>query len=289
MERLNNVDMSAYTSFKAGGKVASLVIVETPEELVSVMNEIGDGDYLLLGNGSNTIFACEEYKGIVVKLGDSFDYIEVKGARITCGGATLLSRLSKAAAAESLTGLEFAGGIPGSVGGAVFMNAGAYDGEIKDVLKEISVLMPMDGVWQECTLDADSLELSYRHSKLMENKAILLKAVFQLTPGNKDEIFDKMKDFAQRRSDKQPLEYPSAGSFFKRPPGMFAGKLIEDAGLKGFSVGGAQVSEKHAGFVINKGGATYKDILELMAHVQAKVKEDFQVELEPEVRIITQE
>ena len=167
------------------------------------------------------------------------------------------------------------------------MNAGAYDGEIKNVLREVTLFSVEKGEIE--TVKAEDLDLDYRHSKLMDTKDIVLDATFKLEQGNRDEIEEKMKDFAARRAEKQPLEYPSAGSFFKRPPGMFAGKLIEDAGLKGYSVGGAQVSEKHAGFLINKGDATYEDVLQLMNHVRDKVREEFDVELEPEVRIITEE
>ena len=284
MKKLNNVDMSSYTSFKTGGQVRRLVIVDQVEELQEVLSE-AKGEYLLLGNGTNTLFAAPEYDGLVIKLGEGFDYLEYEGdGLIRVGGATLLSRLSKFAASHDLTGLEFAGGIPGSVGGAVFMNAGAYEGEMKDVLE--SVLVSLSDATEVKEIKAEDLELSYRHSCLMDKGGIVLEARFRLQPGDHDEILAKMKDFSERRTSKQPLEYPSAGSFFKRPTGSFAGKLIEDAGLKGFTVGGAQISEKHAGFVINKGGATPEDILTLMKEVQSKVKEESGVDLEPEVRII---
>ncbi len=308
----NNADMAQYTSFKAGGKARRLLVVDTPEELKEALEDLhtkGE-NYLILGNGTNTLFAAEVYDGTVIKLGEGFDYIEIeecdenpgceeearnveekdcdaKYYRARAGAATLLSRLSKAVAAKGLTGLEFAAGIPGSIGGAVFMNAGAYDGVIKDTLKEVKVLAKASsGEYEIKTMKEEELNLSYRHSILMETGDIVLEAEFLLPVGVQDEINSRMKDYSERRSSKQPLEYPSAGSFFKRPEGSFAGKLIEDSGLKGLTVGGAQVSEKHAGFIINVGGATYDDILELMKQVQTKVKDDYGVDLEPEVRII---
>ncbi len=322
MKELNNVDMSQYTSFRAGGKVRRFIIVENAEELGEALGRLAlESDkekIILLGNGSNTLFVSPLFDGTVIKLGDGFDYIEIEkdddnaseSRSVKVGAATLLSRLSKAVGSEGLTGLEFASGIPGSVGGAVFMNAGAYEGEIKDTLKSVTVLArkEADAVsskneeadaassenkaseaaqgFEVKTYPVEDLNMSYRHTLLMETGDIVLEAEFCLPKGNKEEINAKMKDFTERRTSKQPLEYPSAGSFFKRPVGHFAGKLIEDAGLKGFSVGGAQVSEKHAGFLINKGNATPEDIMELMESVQKKVKEDFGVDLEPEVRII---
>lgn len=282
MKLLNNVDMSSYTSFKTGGKVSHLILVDTEEELIDAVGK--QEDFLVLGNGSNTLFAAEEYDGLVIKLGDGFDYVEVDSSGLVkAGGATLISKVSKTAASKGFTGLEFAAGIPGSVGGAVFMNAGAYEGEIKNVLKEVKLLTKEGEVK---TVKCEDLELSYRHSKIMETGDIVLEAIFALETGDINIINATMKDFAERRSSKQPLEYPSAGSFFKRPKGNFAGKLIEDAGLAGLTVGGAQVSEKHCGFIINKGNATPEDILGLMKMVQDKVLENSGVMLEPEVRII---
>ena len=291
MKELFNVEMSSYTSFRTGGPVRRLVIVENEDELINTLeglSEEDNADYLILGNGSNTLFTSKGYEGTVIKLGEGFDYVEIdsEGGLAKTGAATLLPVFAKAVCNQGYTGLEFATGIPGSVGGAVFMNAGAYDGEIKDRLISVKVLSKELGKWQVKTIPAEELGLSYRHSNLMTSGDILLEATFGLKEGDSNEIQEKMKDFAERRSSKQPLEYPSAGSFFKRPEGFFAGKLIEDAGLKGYSVGGAQVSEKHAGFVINKGGATPEDILQLKQDVTKVVKEKFGVSLEPEVRII---
>lgn len=288
MRIIKEADMADFTSFRAGGEAETFVIVDSEEELRELLGPEIKTDYVLIGNGTNTLFASESYSGLVIKLGEAFDYIDIEDDGIlSVGAATLLSKLSNAAANEGLTGLEFAGGIPGSVGGAIFMNAGAYDGEIRDVLVSVDALVRGDdGAWEKVTIPAEELDLSYRHSVLMEREGIILRGVFKLARGVKEDIRAKMKDYSGRRSSKQPLEYPSAGSFFKRPEGFFAGKLIQDAGLAGLSVGGAQVSEKHCGFIINKGGATPEDILTLMEKVQAEVKEKFDVTLEPEIRII---
>ncbi|MBO4234941.1 MAG: UDP-N-acetylmuramate dehydrogenase [Firmicutes bacterium] len=289
MTIIEHADMRKYTSFKAGGTAKKLVIVESVEELLILLREIKEGDepYIFMGNGTNTLFLDGEYDGTVIKAGGGFENIEVaQFGVITAGSAVLLSKLARTAAANRLTGLEFAAGIPGSVGGGVFMNAGAYDGEIKDILVSVKTIAEEEGKFIVKTIPAEELELSYRHSKIMENGGIILSATFALSEGNKEEIEAKMKDFADRRSSKQPLEYPSAGSFFKRPAGDFAGRLIEQSGLAGFTVGGAQISEKHCGFVINTGDATASDIVGLMYAVQDKVCEKFGVKLEPEVRFI---
>jgi len=301
MTVIEHADMSKYTSFKAGGTARRLVIVDSPEELISLLTEIKEKaeDYYFLGNGTNTLFLDGEYDGTVIKVGEGFESIEfipleidedsdfdAEFLAIKAGSAALLSKLARAAAQEGLTGLEFAAGIPGSVGGGVFMNAGAYDGEIKNVLVSVSVIAETDGAFVIKDIPAEELGLSYRHSNLMDSGEIILDATFVLPRGDKGQIEAKMKDFAERRSSKQPLEYPSAGSFFKRPEGDFAGRLIEEAGLRGFTIGGAQVSEKHCGFVINKGDATASDIVKLMHAVQDKVCEEFGVMLEPEVRFI---
>ena len=287
MKNLNNVDMSQYTSFRAGGLARRLVIVDEVSELLDVLEETEGSDRVFLGNGTNTLFAEEVYEGTVIKLGEGFDYINIDGTKVNVGAATLLPSLSKAVGSMGLTGLEFAGGIPGSIGGAVFMNAGAYGGEIKDVLIKVKVAHKnSDGHWEVCDLPKASLDLSYRHSTLMSSGDIVLEAEFLLEEGDVSQIQEYMKELTEKRVSKQPLEYPSAGSFFKRPEGYFAGKLVDDAGLAGFTVGGAQVSEKHCGFVINRGGATAEDILSLMVEVQKRVKEQFGVDLEPEIRII---
>lgn len=293
MNIIDNAPMSKYTSFRCGGRAKRLVICDSVSELEQVMNEIAESkeEYLFLGNGSNTLFLDGIYDGTVVTIGKGFDEIEViddgDEVRLKCMAAALLSKIAKKALEESLAGFEFASGIPGSIGGAVFMNAGAYGGEMIDVLESVELLSPnADGKWELKTVPADNLGLSYRHSRLQETKEIVVSATLRLPRGNKAEIEDRQAELTKKRTSKQPLEFPSAGSFFKRPEGYFAAKLIEDAGLKGLSVGGAQVSSKHCGFVINTGNATTEDIVDLMHLVQNTVFDKFGVRLEPEVRII---
>ena len=238
--------------------------------------------YTVIGRGSNLLVSDKGIRGAVFDLSSMTGY-RFDEERLTACAGTALSTLAHAAAERSLSGLEFAAGIPGSLGGAVFMNAGAYGGEMKDVVTNARVL---DKEGSVRTLSGEELALSYRHSALEENGWILLTAELMLKPGEKEKIEETMRDLAERRREKQPLNFPSAGSTFKRPEGHFAGRLIEEAGLKGYSVGGAQVSEKHAGFVINKGGATAKDVITLCKDVQARVKETSGVDLELEVRLI---
>ena len=287
MEYRYDVDMSGYTSFRTGGKVKQLVTVENVEELREILSELaGSGEpHLLLGNGSNTLFAADVYPGTVVKLGEGFSNISVKDdTLLVCGASTLMSKMASAALENSLAGFEFASGIPGSIGGAVFMNAGAYGGEIKDIVEIVNVVSA-DGRELK-TLRPEDLDMSYRHSAIQTSGDVVVSVGLRLTKGEKAEIRGKMNELTAKRNEKQPVQYPSAGSFFKRPPGHFAGKLVEDAGLKGISVGGAQVSPKHAGFVINAGGATPQDIIDLMHLVQNTVQDKTGIRLEPEVRII---
>jgi len=282
-----NAPMSKYTSFKAGGNAAALVTAESLEELQQILADVAEegAEAMLLGNGSNTLFKDSGYGGVVIKLGNSFALAENQGGgRVRAGASILMSVLAKYLLAESLSGFEFASGIPGSLGGAVFMNAGAYGGELKDILVSAEAVSRDGKEVREFT--AEELELSYRHSALEENGYIVTSAVLQLQPGDKEEIAAAMRELMEKRNSKQPVQYPSAGSTFKRPPGYFAGKLVEDAGLKGVSVGGAQVSALHSGFIINRGGATATDILDLIRLVQNTVYDQFGVELEPEVRII---
>lgn len=279
--------MSKYTSFRAGGKAAALVEVENKEQLKAVLRFADEENipHLLIGNGSNTLFKDSGYQGLVIKLGDYFNYLaEESDTRLRIGASMLLSTAAKMALEESLTGMEFASGIPGSIGGAMFMNAGAYGGEMKDIVASVHAVSP-DGI-EEKDFTNEEMQFGYRSSILQQNGWIATDVTFNLTTGNKDEIAAQMKDLNARRNAKQPVNYPSAGSTFKRPEGYFAGKLIEDAGLKGLTVGGAQVSTLHSGFVINKGGASATDILQLIALVQNTVYDKFGVMLEPEVRII---
>ncbi len=286
MKIIKDVEMKDYTSFKAGGKANKMVICEREDEVIETLREIKEKNekYIMLGNGSNTLIKDSGFSGTVIKLGDSFSKIIRTGNNLVCGGNTLMSVVAKYALREGLTGFEFASGIPGSIGGAFFMNAGAYGGEIKDIAKSAKIISRDTLELKEVGLS--DMGLSYRHSVFQENGDIILSVEISLEEGNKSEIESTMKDLAKKRNSKQPVQFPSAGSFFKRPEGHFAGKLIQDSGMKGVSVGGAQVSELHSGFIINKGNATATDIIQLMELVQKKVYEKFGVSLEPEVRII---
>ncbi|NLD19189.1 MAG: UDP-N-acetylmuramate dehydrogenase [Clostridiales bacterium] len=281
-----NEPMAGHTSFKAGGCADLLVVPQSMEELKAVLQTLSgeDAEYVILGNGSNILVRDGGYRGIIVKIGDAFNHTKADGRELVCGAGTLMSVVSKAAVLAELSGLEFASGIPGTIGGAVFMNAGAYGGETSQILKEAR-LVSRDGREEFC-MTAEELQMGYRHTLLHETGHIVTEVVLRLEEGREEEIREKIADFTGRRNSKQPVTYPSAGSFFKRPEGYFAGTLIQDAGLKGLTVGGAQVSELHAGFIINKGGATAADILQLMEIVQAEVLDKYGVKLEPEVRII---
>ena len=274
--------LSSKSSFRIGGVADVAVFPKSAEELAAVVADL-DMPYIVVGNGSNILFEDDGYRGCVIfteKMNDS----EVDGNRITAGAGASFTALAVTAKNASLTGLEFAYGIPGSCGGAVVMNAGAYGGQVSDVLESCTLF---DVEKREIlTLKKDEMELSYRHSVLSENKNLVcISATFVLKEGEKEEIDAFMRDIMQRRISKQPLEYPSAGSVFKRPaPDLFVGKMIEDSGLKGYTIGGAQVSEKHAGFIINIGGATAKDVLDLVAYIVKVVRENYGVELECEIR-----
>lgn len=279
--------MKNHTSFKVGGPADILIIPVNPEQVaaaVKLCKKYGINFYIM-GNGSNLIVRDCGYRGVIIKL-TGLNRVSVNGDYLRVEAGASLSFAAKEALKYSLKGMEFSSGIPGTVGGAVTMNAGAYGPEIKDVI-DYAVVMDMEG--RSFKLTRDELELSYRHSIIQKKNFIVLEAVFKLEPGNFDEIKDKMDDLNKRRADKQPLEYPSAGSTFKRPQGYFAGKLIEDAGLKGMSNGGASVSEKHAGFVINHDNATAGDVLGLISNIKIIIKEKYNVDLEPEVRVIGEE
>lgn len=278
-------DMGKHTSFKVGGPARYFITPGSAQELESVLlicKEVELPVYIM-GNGSNLLVRSEGFDGAIIQVGGRYTDYSVEGDTITVEAGMPLARLAKIAADHGLTGLEFASGIPGTVGGAVTMNAGAYGGEIADVIESVIVV---DEEGDGFSLPAKKLELGYRTSAVMTNHYIVLEATFKLKYDAKDSIIERMEEFSRRRREKQPLEYPSAGSTFKRPEGYFAGKLIEDAGLRGYRVGGAQVSEKHCGFVINRNHATVDDILTLMDDVVRKVQETSGVTLEPEVRII---
>jgi UDP-N-acetylmuramate dehydrogenase len=283
---VRDAPMKEYTSFKAGGNASLLVQPNNTEELSHALKVLSAHSikHLVIGNGTNLLVRDSGYEGVILRIGEAFQEINVIGEHMEAGAGVLLSAAAREACNASLTGLEFAAGIPGTIGGAVFMNAGAYDGEISQIIESADILSK-DGS-RVYKLNRDELDLSYRHSILQSSGDVLLKAVFQLEKGDQEAIKERMKELAARRTQKQPLNYPSAGSFFKRPHNHFAGKLIQDAGLSGLKRGGAQVSPLHAGFIINTGGATATDIIDLMEVVRGTVFEEFGIMLEPEVRII---
>lgn len=274
--------MSRHTTFRVGGP-ADYYVMPKPEQTAEVLALCRRQQIpcQIVGNGSNLLVSDKGIRGVVLAFEKQVAQIRTEGDRIKAGAGALLSQTAGAALKAGLGGLEFAAGIPGSVGGAVVMNAGAYGGEIKDVLIQAAVLT-QDG--QLLTMKKEDLDLSYRHSCIPERRLIVLEAEFLLQPKPRDEIQAVMEELKKRRIEKQPLEYPSAGSTFKRPQGHFAGKLIMEAGLSGVSVGGAKVSEKHCGFVINTGGAAAEDICSLIRLIQKKVYEHSGVKLETEVR-----
>ena len=281
-----NSPMSRQTSFKVGGNADIIAFPKNENALLGLIERAGNENvpYIVVGNGSNLLVRDCGIKGLVIKTTSMEPEIKIDGTTITCSAGTPLSKLCITALEHSLTGLEFAYGIPGTVGGAVFMNAGAYGGEMKDVLTSVRHISA-DAKISE--LRKDELCLGYRKSFYSENpENIIISAAFELKEGKKEEIRAQMDDLMGRRKDKQPLEFPSAGSTFKRPEGHFAGALIEQCNLKGYTIGGAQVSEKHAGFIINRYNGTAQDVLDLMEYVKTTVKNNTGVTLEPEVKII---
>lgn len=280
-----DVRLSELTTFKIGGACRALITLPDIAACQTIITYLREKriPFTLIGRGSNLLAPDQGYEGVVLKLGGALaSEITAENGAVTCGAGVSLKNLCLFALEHALTGLEFAYGIPGSVGGAVFMNAGAYDGEFSQILESVTVLDENGAV---LTLSASELNLGYRHSVFMEHPWIILQATVRLTSGDPEAIRAKMQDLLGRRKSKQPLEFPSAGSTFKRPAGSFASKLIDECGLKGYTVGGAQVSEKHAGFVINRGGATFADVMAVCQHVQEVVKAQtgFILELEPEI------
>jgi len=275
--------MKLHTTFRIGGPAKYFVIPETKEEVKEVVAccKSEGMPYYILGNGSNLLVSDKGYEGVVIQIFKNMNQITLEGDTITAQAGAILSSVANKALEAELTGFEFAAGIPGTLGGACVMNAGAYGGEMKDVLVNV-VVLTQDGEF--LTIPKEELELGYRTSVIAKKNYIVLEATIKLTKGDKNAIKERMDELKVQRTTKQPLEYPSAGSTFKRPVGHFAGKLIQDAGLRGFQVGGAQVSEKHCGFVINKDQATAADVAELMRQVSAIVKDQFGVELEAEVK-----
>ena len=281
-----NEPLSRHTSFRIGGPCAALIQPKSEEELLSVCDflRVKGEKPLVIGNGSNILAEDGFIPRLVLQIGDGLSQAEaLSETRIRAGSGILLGRLALFAASLSLTGLEFAHGIPGTLGGAVSMNAGAYGGEMKDVLRSVRFL---NSELELC--ESDDLQLGYRHSRFSGTEDIILSADMELTKGDESAIRETMKTLMERRKASQPLDIPSAGSTFKRPVGGYAAALIDEAGLKGFTIGGAQVSEKHAGFVVNRGGASCEDVKRLMAHIQKTVFEHSGITLEPEVRLITE-
>lgn len=277
--------MSKHTTFRIGGPADFYLCPHSTKEVQQTVQICKEENlpYFILGNGSNLLVSDKGYRGAIIQLWKNFSDISVKDCCITAKAGALLSKVAAEALEEGLTGMEFASGIPGTIGGAVFMNAGAYGGEMKDIIKEVKVL---DDQGEVRVLSNEEMKLGYRTSIVKEKGYTVLSAVLQLKKGEVSVIRETMEDLKNRRTSKQPLDMPSAGSTFKRPEGYFAGKLIMDSGLRGFSVGGAQVSEKHCGFVVNKGGATAEDVTALIREVQRRVKEKFGIELETEVRFL---
>ena len=275
--------MKKHTTFRVGGNADYFVEPKTEEEVKNVVSlcKSEEMPYFILGNGSNLLVGDKGYRGVIIQICKEMNQIEVQGTSLLVQAGALLSKVGSAALKAGLTGFEFASGIPGTMGGAVFMNAGAYGGEMKDILAEVTVL---DERGEVRVLKKEELGLGYRTSAVAKKGYVVLSARVELQSGDKKKIEARMQELKVQRTTKQPLEYPSAGSTFKRPEGYFAGKLISDSGLRGFQVGGAQVSEKHCGFVINKENATASDIVELMNQVIEKVQNEFGVTLEPEVR-----
>lgn len=277
--------MSRHTTFRIGGPADFYLCPHSTKEVQEIVEICKEENlpYFVLGNGSNLLVSDKGYRGVVIQLWKNFSDITVKDCCIQAKAGALLSKVAAEALEAGLTGMEFASGIPGTIGGAAFMNAGAYGGEMKDIIKSVKVL---DTQGEVRVLPKEELKMGYRTSIVKEKGYTVLSVELELSKGNREEIRNTMEDLKERRTSKQPLEMPSAGSTFKRPEGYFAGKLIMDSGLRGFSVGGAQVSEKHCGFVVNKGGATAMDVLTLIREVQRKVKEQFGVDLETEVRFL---
>ncbi len=282
---LRDEPMSAHTTFRIGGPADYFVTPSDTEEIraITELCRTHEIPHYIIGNGSNLLVGDRGYRGVIIQVFKNMSSVRAEGTQIHAQAGALLSKVSAAACREGLTGLEFASGIPGTLGGAVRMNAGAYGGEMKQVLRTASVLTPNGEV---LTLSADEMKMGYRTSIVSRMDYIVLDAALELEQGDPAEIRARMEELREKRVSKQPLEYGSAGSTFKRPEGYFAGKLIEDAGLRGFRVGNAQVSEKHCGFVINLGDATAADVTELMSEVVRRVEENSGVRLEPEVKRI---
>jgi UDP-N-acetylmuramate dehydrogenase len=277
--------MKNHTSFKIGGPVDLMIIPQNEGQLIDAISlcREHDLDFFIMGNGSNLLVGDGGIRGVVIKISEGLNKIDFQGTKIVCQAGALLTAVSRRAAEQSLTGMEFANGIPGTIGGGVTMNAGAYGGEMKDIIKKVRVLDKDNNILEYTN---EEMNFRYRGSRVMDEGLIILSVEIGLEEGNYEKIKETMRDLTHRRTSKQPLELPSGGSTFKRPVGHYAGKLIEDSGLKGLIKGGAQVSDKHCGFVVNIDNATCKDVLDLISIIQKTVRDKFNVELEPEIRII---
>ncbi len=277
--------MKHHTTFKIGGPVDLLVLPRNTNEIQLVVSYCQQNQLPLwiFGQGSNILVRDQGIRGVAMKIGNNLKEIRVEGVEIYAQAGVRLSELARQAANNSLTGLEFAEGIPGSLGGAIVMNAGAYEGEMKDVILEVEAINPSG---ESLTFFSRDIGFEYRKSHFQHNSFIIVSARMRLQPGNGAAIKAKMKEYARSRREKQPLEYPSAGSVFKRPSGLFVGPMVEELGLKGYRIGGAEVSTKHAGFIVNTGNARADDVLQLIESIQKAAKEKFGVDLQPEIRII---
>ncbi len=282
---LINESMQNHTTFKIGGPADMMVCPRTADEIKLVLTYCSARQLpvMILGMGSNLLVTDKGIRGIVIKLGSNFSSWQIENEQIYAQAGIRLSELAKKAAQHALTGLEFAEGIPGSLGGAVLMNAGAYGGEMQDIIVAVEA---MDHLGAMRTFSRQELNFAYRYSTFQENRYTVLAARMQLRSDIKEEIYARMQQHAHSRREKQPLEYPSAGSTFKRPPGYFVGPLVEKLNLKGYQIGGAEVSEKHAGFIVNRGGASAADVLQLINKIQLEARNQFGVELHPEIRIV---
>lgn len=282
---LFNEEMKNHTTFNIGGPVDIMVLPQDEEDVCTVVSFCRQRDIplFIFGVGSNLLVRDRGIRGVALKLGENLDEVEVSGEEIQAQAGIKISALARIAAFHSLSGLEFAEGIPGSLGGALAMNAGAYGGEMQVVVSEARAISPEGSIK---TFKNADMQFGYRQSIFQRNGYIIISGLLKLATGNREEIEERMLEFARRREDKQPLDKPSAGSTFRRPPGFYVGPMLEELGLKGYQIGGAQVSSKHAGFIVNNGNATAKDVLNLIALIQQKAKESFGVDLQPEIRVV---
>ncbi|MGV8145526.1 MAG: UDP-N-acetylmuramate dehydrogenase [Alkaliphilus sp.] len=277
--------MKKHTSIRIGGAASILLIVKSVREIQKTIKHCYDNKipYFIMGNGSNLLVSDKGISKVVIKIANSFDDVKIEGNKITAEAGVLLSKISNIALEGELSGLEFAGGIPGTLGGAITMNAGAYGGEMKDVVVSCKVMDEFANIFE---LTNQELQMAYRTSVIQKKNLIVLEVTMQLESSDYDLIKALTDDINLKRTTKQPLSLPSAGSIFKRPPGLYAGKLIQDSGLRGYKIGGAQVSELHCGFIVNRGGATSKDVSDLILHIQSTVREKYEVELNTEIKMI---